>query len=416
MTLSAAQTALDHAWSLVRKGEVTDARFWASEASALDPGLEEAWLILAALSSPQDSFDYLKRALEINPFSRRGNLGVAWAEEKTGWSFTQFVSGFQDYSAYKKETFPSDVVPKDDFGSSYTTTPDSVNTWLNESEVEPSYEEPPPPMTEEKPLPISSPQMIIKRKRPRTLKPVPENPWSVLLPYTISFVIFLFMATLWLLSGLPSVKGYTDEPEYTTDELVKQILAANPTPTITVTPSATPLPTHTPTTIPTLTPTFTPIPSSTPTPPPEDQPNIDDFIIDEDGDGTIPVLVGDRIAYTLDDGRWIEVDLADQTVRAYAGEILIREFLVSTGTAAHPTLKGDFHIYIKNRYADMRGPGYNLPNVPYTLYYYMSYGLHGTYWHDNFGTPMSHGCVNLRTEDAGWLFNWASIGTLVHVH
>ena len=44
------------------------------------------------------------------------------------------------------------------------------------------------------------------------------------------------------------------------------------------------------------------------------------------------------------------------------------------------------------------------------------YGLHGTYWHHNFGTPMSHGCVNLQTDDAGWLFGWASVGTLVNVH
>ena len=64
----------------------------------------------------------------------------------------------------------------------------------------------------------------------------------------------------------------------------------------------------------------------------------------------------------------------------------------------------------------MAGPGYYLPNVPYTMYFYQGYGLHGTYWHHNFGTPMSHGCVNLATPDAEWLYNWASVGTLVNVH
>ncbi|MBI2028864.1 L,D-transpeptidase, partial [Candidatus Gottesmanbacteria bacterium] len=44
------------------------------------------------------------------------------------------------------------------------------------------------------------------------------------------------------------------------------------------------------------------------------------------------------------------------------------------------------------------------------------YGLHGTYWHNNFGTPMSHGCVNLRTDDACALFAWASVGTRVTIH
>lgn len=64
----------------------------------------------------------------------------------------------------------------------------------------------------------------------------------------------------------------------------------------------------------------------------------------------------------------------------------------------------------------MSGPGYYLPDVPYVMYFYRGYGLHGTYWHNNFGVPMSHGCVNLRTEDAAWLFDWASVGTPVTVY
>jgi lipoprotein-anchoring transpeptidase ErfK/SrfK len=71
---------------------------------------------------------------------------------------------------------------------------------------------------------------------------------------------------------------------------------------------------------------------------------------------------------------------------------------------------------VKYRYADMSGPGYYLPNVPYVMYFYRGYGIHGTYWHNNFGTPMSHGCVNFPTDDAGWLFDFASVGTVVNVH
>jgi len=59
---------------------------------------------------------------------------------------------------------------------------------------------------------------------------------------------------------------------------------------------------------------------------------------------------------------------------------------------------------------------YYLPDVPYTMYFYDGYGIHGTYWHDNFGTPMSHGCVNMRTSEAAWLFDFADVGTLVNVH
>jgi lipoprotein-anchoring transpeptidase ErfK/SrfK len=50
------------------------------------------------------------------------------------------------------------------------------------------------------------------------------------------------------------------------------------------------------------------------------------------------------------------------------------------------------------------------------MYFYKSYGIHGTYWHHNFGHPMSHGCVNMYTPDAEWMYYWASVGTLVNIH
>ena len=61
----------------------------------------------------------------------------------------------------------------------------------------------------------------------------------------------------------------------------------------------------------------------------------------------------------------------------------------------------------------MTGPGYDLPDVPWTMYFYQDYGIHGTYWHHNFGHPMSHGCVNMQTDDAKWLYDWAPLGTSV---
>ena len=115
-------------------------------------------------------------------------------------------------------------------------------------------------------------------------------------------------------------------------------------------------------------------------------------------------------------GRWIDVNLSTQSVYAYEGDTVVNSFVVSTGTWLTPTVTGKYKIWIKLRSASMSGPGYYLPNVPYIMYFYKSYGLHGTYWHNNFGTPMSHGCVNLRTSDAEWLFNWASVGTVVNVH
>jgi lipoprotein-anchoring transpeptidase ErfK/SrfK len=117
-----------------------------------------------------------------------------------------------------------------------------------------------------------------------------------------------------------------------------------------------------------------------------------------------------------DQTRWIDVDLTSQVLRAYEGDTVVRTTLVSTGLPGTPTVTGQFNIYVKYPAQLMYGPGYYLPDVPWVMYFYNDYGLHGTYWHNNFGHPMSHGCVNLPTPEAEWLYNWASIGTLVNVH
>lgn len=114
-------------------------------------------------------------------------------------------------------------------------------------------------------------------------------------------------------------------------------------------------------------------------------------------------------------GKRFLVDLSDQMLYAYEGDALVRSTLVSTGTWRTPTVTGTYYIYARYASTRMRGPGYDLPNVPFTQYFYKGYGLHGTYWHSNFGTPMSHGCVNMPTPEAEWAFNWATFGTPVIV-
>ena len=114
----------------------------------------------------------------------------------------------------------------------------------------------------------------------------------------------------------------------------------------------------------------------------------------------------------------IEVDLTHQRVYAFEGTKKVYEFLASTGKWG-PTPTGEFRIWVKMRSVLMAGgsgaDAYYLPNVPYTMFFSNNeiaasrgFSLHGTYWHDNFGHPMSHGCVNLRTEDAKTLFEWVS--------
>ncbi len=196
----------------------------------------------------------------------------------------------------------------------------------------------------------------------------------------------------------------TDLPTNTPINLATELPTFTPAPTATETlpPTVTaePIPTETPEPIPTDSPEPIPTePEAPPEPEPELRPN---------GQGEPPVVeTGER---------WIDVDLSQQRVFAYEGDQIVNTFLVSTGTRSTPTVMGKYRIYVKYRLSNMSGPDYYLADVPFVMYFYKGYGLHGTYWHSNFGTPMSHGCVNLKTREAKWLFDWASVGTIVYVH
>lgn len=114
-------------------------------------------------------------------------------------------------------------------------------------------------------------------------------------------------------------------------------------------------------------------------------------------------------------GKWIDINVATQGLVAYEGQRPVYWATVSTGLARTPTVKGRFRIYSKYRSTTMSGPGYRYTNVPYVMFFHRGYSMHGCYWHNNFGQPMSHGCVNMRIADAQWLFEWAPMGTLVVV-
>lgn len=137
--------------------------------------------------------------------------------------------------------------------------------------------------------------------------------------------------------------------------------------------------------------------------------------IDPSQDTTTPSVLGE----TADPGeKHIYVDLSTQKIFAIQGNTKVLEARISSGKW-NPTPVGNFHIWTKLRSTRMSGGEgadyYNLPNVPYVMYFYGDYGLHGAYWHNNFGHKMSHGCVNLRQVDARDVFNWAEIGTPVSV-
>ena len=119
----------------------------------------------------------------------------------------------------------------------------------------------------------------------------------------------------------------------------------------------------------------------------------------------------------------IVISLSAQQLWAYEGNELVNSTFVSTGTAEVPettTPIGSHSILSKFDAQTMEGTisgeHYRVEDVPYVMYFdNLGNALHGTYWHSNFGAPMSHGCVNLPMEVAAWMYGWASVGTAVTV-
>lgn len=109
--------------------------------------------------------------------------------------------------------------------------------------------------------------------------------------------------------------------------------------------------------------------------------------------------------------KWVEVSLPEQKLRAWEGNKIVMEFLISSGKWA-PTPKGTFNIWYKTRRQSMIGGSkelgtyYNLPNVPFNMFFNGGFAIHGAYWHNNFGQPMSHGCVNSPIANVAQLFDW----------
>ncbi len=113
---------------------------------------------------------------------------------------------------------------------------------------------------------------------------------------------------------------------------------------------------------------------------------------------------------------WVSVDLSEQTLTAYEGRIAIRTFTVSTGDADHPTWKGRFRVGAKHETIDVIGGDYYFKDVPYFIQYYYGFAIHAATWHDDFGAPVSHGCVNMKLEDAKWVYEFLSVGDVVYIH
>jgi hypothetical protein len=108
--------------------------------------------------------------------------------------------------------------------------------------------------------------------------------------------------------------------------------------------------------------------------------------------------------------RWVHVDVREQTLTAYEGDVPVYATLISSGLAdepKHKTHPGLYRVWLKSLHDRMHGESYFVEEVPFILYFRGGQGLHGTFWHDRFGQRASHGCVNLSMADAAWLFAWS---------
>jgi lipoprotein-anchoring transpeptidase ErfK/SrfK len=121
-------------------------------------------------------------------------------------------------------------------------------------------------------------------------------------------------------------------------------------------------------------------------------------------------------------GRWIEVNLFEQSLAVYDNYQLVFATLIASGVEPYWTRPGLFQVYKRLESTLMSGTFeldrsdfYYLEDVPWTMYFDEARALHGAYWRTRFGFPQSHGCVNLSPGDAHWLYDWAQIGDWVYV-
>jgi lipoprotein-anchoring transpeptidase ErfK/SrfK len=120
--------------------------------------------------------------------------------------------------------------------------------------------------------------------------------------------------------------------------------------------------------------------------------------------------------------RHIDVNLGAQWLYAYEDDLQVYNAPIATGKDGFNTPTGSYAIYSKfpmqTMFGSAGGETWNVPDIPWVQYVVGGCALHGTYWHDVWGsgTRMSHGCMNLNIDDAQWLYEWADVGTPVDIH
>lgn len=369
----------------------------------ITPGEEMVFPPLEEKAATEEPIDDFSRAFSLDESEDEFSFEEPIAEPASASAWEPpvddaILDSFRDMAEEKEEYFSSASASNEpEKGSTYEPLVfPTVGPFMEEDQQEPEY---PKDIIEElrpEPAPVLDQSA---KQRPKSPRKASGFSWG--LAGILFFILLSSAIVVWAaLPGLTALARSSSAP-IPGDKLAKPSL----TPTLTATPTVTLTPTPTQTPTPTV--TFTPMPTNTPLPTETPWPTNTPY----------PYPTNTQVSQVETDlsGHWLFIDLSEQRLYAYDGDDLVSSFLVSTGTSAHPTVTGTYKVYVKYKYTDMSGPGYYLPDVPYTMYFYQGYGIHGTYWHNNFGTPMSHGCVNMLTSEAEWVYNFSKVGTTVVV-
>ncbi|MBP7997834.1 MAG: L,D-transpeptidase family protein [Chloroflexi bacterium] len=392
---------LHQAQQALKNGRKQEAYQLLLQAARQDPREYRIWLGLAGLAeSPELSLKFIAQAEKLQPDEPKVIQAKSWAQQR-----------LRDHAAASPPTQPF-LVPR----PAPTTKPI----------IAPS----PQPIIAPTP-PSAGPATMITPATPGPVdepaRPAGENRRRISIAAAVMLLVLLFLAAAVIINqnqpsqvvvaNTPvSTATLTPTPVGTTNNATRVIAAATPIlengatpirilPKNIISQNQQPRATWTATPIPTNTSTPTNTPTPTPTP--------------------YPTFVGEADPISKPSGlapgeRWIDVNLTTQTLTAWEGDTLALESLVSTGRWQTPTVTGQFRIYLRYEAQNMDGRplgyDYYLPNVPHVMYFYGDYAIHGAYWHTNFGSVASHGCVNVNLSDAEFLFDWATIGTIVYVH
>ncbi|MCO5187521.1 MAG: L,D-transpeptidase family protein [Anaerolineae bacterium] len=381
---------MEEALNAIESGDYSTGRRLLRNILQEDPDNYRAWLWLAGITeSPSAALNYVQLAQDIAPQDETVKAALVWAKERVAAQSAETVP--PPTTAQQVETVARPVT----VAAAATTTPPARPVRDTNSSSTP-----PPPAA------------------PSTAKTNDSLKWIRRIAIVLVIVMILWLVYLFI----REIRSGQQFNEWFDQTLGTQLVSAaseleidesvavepNSAEAITYTnlppkaisgsalaalPRWTPTPTPTPTPLP---PTPTPIPpTATPEP----------IVATADG---------------FDEWRWVDVDLTNQTLIAYENNIPVFSTYISSGMYQYPTVTGQFRIYYRLPEQDMNGYllgyDYYVEDVPYVQYFYEDYALHGAYWHNNFGIPMSHGCVNLSPIDAQWLYNFTDVGTLVNVH